>query len=305
MEPSPRFIIRVPGSTSNLGPGFDTLGLALTLYNDFTIEPLAEAPDQLTGEAGGVALRAQDCPFFPMFEAVCRLADAPAPALAVTLQGNVPLGVGLGWSAVARVAGAMAANHLLAYPFTKEALLTALAAAEGHPDNVTPSLYGGLTATVQTKKGLIVHVYQPAALWRVVLFVPDYTVATDKARKALPKQVRLSDAVFNLSRMPFVIDALVAGDAAELGRVLEDRLHEPYRAENVKRHGKLTRAAKEAGAAATFISGAGPALAAFCLGDELAERVRQAMLAAAEGAKFHAEAMVLEPESQGARLAEE
>lgn len=299
------FIIRVPASTSNLGPGFDTLGLALDLYTDYTVRLLNKGPSRLEGHTGGVKIKASACPFLPMMEQIFILAGVKPLAVEVRVAGEAPIGMGLGWSGVARVAGALAANTLLGTPFTREFLLGPLTEAEGHPDNVTPSLLGGLTLTVQTPASLIYRVYRPAALWHLALLMPDYTLPTKEARRALPKKVALTDAVFNLSRVPLVIESLVAGDAATLARVMEDRLHEPYRGEMIKRHGKIRKAACRAGATATFISGAGPAIAALCTGAEAAEAAMEAMLKAAQGGGFEARGHILTPETEGARIAED
>jgi homoserine kinase len=303
--PPSSFLIRVPASTSNLGPGFDTLGLALDLTTDYAIQLLERGPTTLHGQAGGTPLRLKDFPFFPMMEKIFALAGTPPPPLAVTVKGEVPIGVGLGWSAAARVAGALAANTMLGSPLTMDQLLALLVEAEGHPDNVTPALMGGLTATVRTPEGPLVHAYRPAALWRFVILAPDYSLSTDRARMALPREVPLADAVFNLSRVPFVLEALVAGDAPQLARVMEDRLHEPIRGRKIKRYRRIRQAAGEAGAVATFISGAGPALAAVCAGPARARNVLKAMLEAIQDAPFTARGFILRPAPQGARVKDE
>jgi homoserine kinase len=300
-----QFIVRVPASTSNLGPGFDTLGLALDLYTDYTVRRLEKKePSRVTGEAGGEKIKGVACPFLPMMERIFALAGAKPQPVEVEVRGEAPIGMGLGWSAGACVAGALAANTLLGMPFSREFLLGPLIQAEGHPDNVTPSLMGGLTATVQTPHGPVFRIFAPVEFWRVALLVPGYALPTKEARKALPGKVPLADAVFNISRVPLVIDALVRGDAAMLGQVLEDRLHEPYRADLIKKHDKIRKAARHAGAVATFISGAGPAIAAFCKGEDAAEGVLQAMLDAVDGAGFKAHGHVLTVEMEGARVAE-
>lgn len=297
-------MIRVPASTSNLGPGFDTLGLALNLYTDYTVDLGERGPSHIKGESGGTVVREADCPFLPMMKKIFELAGAPPRPVAVRVAGEAPIGKGLGWSAGARVAGALAANALLGMPFTREYLLGPLTEAEGHPDNATPSLLGGLTVTARTAVGPVWKIYEPAAAWRLALVVPDYALPTKEARRALPKKVLMEDAVFNISRVPLVIDALVRGDAGLLGRVLEDRLHEARRGEMIRRHGKIRKAARRAGAAATFISGAGPAIAALCLGEAAARGVLSAMLAATLDADFSARGHVLTPEREGARIAE-
>lgn len=305
-EPNSRagLLIRVPASTSNLGPGFDTLGLALALYNDFVVRPLETGPSRLVGRGTCVGLTGADSVCLTMMDRVAELVGGALPPVEVTAIGAVPLGVGLGSSASACVAGALAANRLLGDPLSREELLTPLVEAEGHPDNVTPSLLGGLTATVVTDEGALARVYPPAPAWRVALLIPDYTLSTAAARKALPRKVPRADAVFNLQRLPFVLEALVEGNAAQLRRVLADRLHERHRGKKIKRYRKIRKAALDAGAAAVFISGAGPAMAALCEGQESADAVVQAMIRVTDGAKFIATGLALRPDLEGARVAE-
>ena len=298
-------IVRVPVTTSNLGPGFDTLGLALNLFNDFTVRVRTdEGPNALTGRGACEGLSSKKNPFFTAVERIQDLVGRPVPALEVIADGAVPIGVGLGTSAAAATAGALAANALLGSPLGQEELIGPLVEIDGHPDNVAPSLLGGLTLALQTDKGPLVHVYEPHADWRLALLIPDYSISTAEARKALPRKVAREDALFNLARLPVLIDALVAGDAVELALALDDRLHQPYRRKKIKRYKKICRAATEAGAAATFISGSGPAIGAFCLGEAAAGDVANAMTAAVKTAKFTATAMTLRPTPHGARLAE-
>jgi homoserine kinase len=309
LPPGTQLVLRVPASTSNLGPGFDVLGLALTLYADYTFTVLEEGqPNRFKGQggfAGITASLAAENPLFAAMDHIARAAGRRFPPVAVVARGRVPVGKGLGASAVGAVAGALACNALVGSPFTREALLAHLIELEGHPDNVTPSLLGGLTLTAQDAAGPLVHLYECDAAWRVALLIPDYATSTPLTRAALPKKVRRSAAVFNLARVPLVIDALVAGDAATLGRALQDKLHEKPRGKLIKRRGKIRAAALEASAAAVFISGSGPTLAAFCKGPAAAKRVAAAMLAACEGANFGAQALVVGIEPHGAMFAED
>lgn len=297
-------IVRVPASTSNLGPGFDCLGLALNIFNDFTVRIVAEGENVLIGRGPLEGAGVKGNPFFVTFERVYREAGHPPPPLQLTVNGAVPAGVGLGSSATAVVAGALTANALLGSPYSNEDLLPLMIEIEGHADNVTPALLGGLTVTASSSDDPIAHVYQPAPGLRVVFLLPDYDMPTAKSRAAMPKKVALADAVYNMSRLPLVIDALVEGDMDELGNVMQDRLHEAERAPRIKRHNKIRRAALEAGAAATFISGAGPAIGAICGSDQAAREALRAMEAACRGAKFRATGLNLQPELNGARIAE-
>jgi homoserine kinase len=305
MTQPPNLTIRVPASTSNLGPGFDCLGLALGLYNDFSVHVRTEGPNRLTGRGALEGrISAHDNPFLTAYARIGKLAGAQPPPVDVICEGAVPVGVGLGSSAAAAVAGALAANRLLGSPFATESLLEPLIEIEGHPDNVAPALLGGLALTAMTAQGPLVHIYRTAPSWRLALLAPDYDMPTEKARALLPDEVKRADAVFNLARLPLLLDALIEGDAPTLGLVLEDRLHERWRAKKIKRHDRIRRAALEAGAAAAFISGSGPALAAFCPGEAVAKAVLRAMKAECEDAKFAVGGMILRAESEGARVTE-
>lgn len=304
MVSTTRLLIRVPASTSNLGPGFDCVGLALSLYNDFTVRPLTEGPNRLDGRGTCEGLNGEENRFFKTMERVAKRAGAELPAVEAIVDGAVPLGSGLGSSATACVAGALAANYYLGGPLTIEALVETLIEVEGHPDNVTPALMGGLTITAMDESGPLVHVYEPAPEWRYVVIVPDYSLSTKKMRTLLPAKIPIEDAVYNIGRVPLVLDALVSGDAEMLGRALSDRIHEERRGAQIKRYRRMRRAAIEAGAAAVFISGSGPTVAAVCKGEERANAALEAMTGETVGASFTVRGYVLEADLQGTRFAE-
>lgn len=304
MVSTTRLLIRVPASTSNLGPGFDCVGLALSLYNDFTVRPLAEGPNRLEGRGTCEGLNGDGNHFFKTMERVARRAGAEPPPVEAIVDGGVPLGSGLGSSATACVAGALAANYYLGGPLTIESLIEVLIEVEGHPDNVTPALLGGLTVTAIDEAGPLVHVYEPDASWRYVVIVPDYSLSTKKMRTLLPSKIPIEDAVYNIGRVPLVLDALVSGDAEMLRRALSDRIHEEKRGAQIKRYRRMKRAAIEAGAAAVFISGSGPTVAAVCKGEDLAGRALEAMTNETAGANFAVRGYVLDADLQGTRFAE-
>lgn len=296
--------IHVPGSTSNIGPGFDCLGMAVELYNDFEIEVgAAEAHDhiELLGTDGG-SISPEGNPFFLAYDRIWTLVGATAPGVRVRVHQRVPMAAGLGSSATALVAGALAANHLAGQPLELGQIFEEILALEGHPDNVAAALYGGLALTAQAPGHSIVNIYKPARYWQLVVHLPEYDLETSKARKLLSKKVKRADAVFNLSRLPMLIDAIVQGDEALVGTVLADRLHEAERAEHVKRFGRLTQAAREAGAAGVFINGSGPSLGALCMGMPKAREVAKAMADVTEDAKFNAKTLIVAPAMQGAQI---
>lgn len=299
-----KILVRVPASTSNLGPGFDCLGLALSLYNDFTVRPLAEGTNRLIGRGTCEGLDGDGNVFFKTMERVGKRVGREAPQVEVVIDGVVPLGSGLGSSATACVAGALAANYYLGGPLSVEELIDVLIEAEGHPDNITPALMGGLTVTAMDEGGPLVHVYEPHRSWRYVVMVPYYSLSTRKMRTLLPSKITLADAVYNISRVPLVLDALVGGDAEMLRRALSDRIHEEKRGARIKRYRRMRRAALEAGAATVFISGSGPTVCAICQGDKTAGRVLDAMMNETAGASFTVQGFVLEADLGGTKLAE-
>lgn len=301
-EPS-SLIIRVPASTSNLGPGFDCLGMALDLENTFTVVLSPRERNRLNGRGTCDGMRIAGNPFFRLFRRVYEVLGHPkAPAVHVTIDGRVPMGVGLGSSATGCVAATLAANRFLGSPLSSGELLAIMARDEGHPDNVAPALLGGLTAAVLEGSTVTAHVYEPCSTWWLAFLVPDYQYPTKQARKALPANVALKDACANLARLPLLVDALVQGDAASLAMLMQDRIHEPVRKNMIKRSAALRRAAMEAGASATFISGSGPAIGAFCEHKSGARRALDAMLDLVHTARFTATGFILSPEVRGARI---
>lgn len=292
--------VTVPATTANLGPGFDCLGMALDLHNEFVVERLASHPTVVEGHGTCAGLTDPDNLFVWSFQHAFKKAGGVAPAIRLDLYGNIPLSRGLGSSATAVVGGLLAADTFLGQRFTGAELLEQATEIEGHPDNVAPALLGGLTASVKTSRAVLSRQYRPHRDWRVALLIPSYELSTKAAREAIPKEIPHGDAVFNLARVPFILDALVQGDARELSLVMEDRLHEPYRKNLIRDYDPISAAAREAGAAATYLSGAGPTIAALCLGHTTAEDAAAAMLDAARAADSGAKSVVLRPHSTGA-----
>lgn len=300
-RPADRVKISVPATTANLGPGFDALGLALSLSNDFTVARLGPGKDRTLG--GGTCANLPDGPnvFHQAMDHLYALARRKRPGVEVKIDGRVPLGRGLGSSATAVVGGLLAANALLGEPFTVEDLLGMATEIEGHPDNVAPALLGSLTASVMTPSGVLVHVYRPHACWRFAALVPGYELPTHEARKAIPKTIPHADAVHNLTRVPFIIEAIVDGDADILGSVMQDRLHEPYRKKFIRGFDEIRAAGLRGGAPAVYLSGAGPTMAALCAGEAIAARVARAMSRASAFDPDRA-TLILKPDLKGAKV---
>ncbi|MBN9154322.1 MAG: homoserine kinase [Microbacterium sp.] len=273
--------VRVPATSANLGPGFDTLGLALSVYDELIVHPGDEPGVQIDVSGEGAAAVPRDASHLVVramqyaFDAV----DRVMPGVRLDARNVIPHGRGLGSSGAAVVAGLLAAKGLLEgdVDLGPDLLLRLATELEGHPDNVAPALFGGLTIAwvdehgPQHKKLLVHRGVSP------LVFVPEFTMSTSVARTLAPLQVPREDAVFNVSRSALLIAALTQSPELLLAAT-EDKLHQNYRAQAMPETDALVRALRAAGFAAV-VSGAGPSV--LVLADGPGRRLEAAELAAA------------------------
>lgn len=238
--------VRVPGSSANLGPGFDAMAAAVSVHLDLEVEETGE----FAVDPGGPDLPTDDTN-------LCVRAFAELHAvegLSFKIRSDIPLEAGLGSSAAAIVAALVAADHMYELALPREEVLERAAAIEGHPDNVAASLHGGFVVCAD---GAVTVVEPPAGL-EAVAVVPAERVPTGEARAALPAQVPLGDATFNVAHAATLALGLARGDLALIARGLEDRLHQPPRRALYPRSMELVERARDFGALGATISGAGP-----------------------------------------------
>jgi homoserine kinase len=265
IDRAPGLRLRVPGSTSNLGPGFDALGLALQVYLDVTV---VDAVDDGAGRlafAFADGAPAGDNAIAVAIADEARRRRVARPSLSREGRSTNTVQAGLGRSAPALVAG-LRLVHTLCDDGDAGRLLDAATALEGHPDNVSASILGGLTASSQGPTGVTsVASHWPSRV-RVVVATPRLGLATAKARGVLPATLARADAVFNVQRTALLLQAIHTGSLEALTAALDDRLHQPYRAPLVP---GLTEALafRHPTALGAFLSGAGPSIAAFVLDD--------------------------------------
>ena len=217
----------------------------------------------------------------------------------------MPLARGLGGSASLRAAGLLAGNALLDGMHDAEALLALGTKLEGHPDNMAPTLFGGLQVSLRGSDGNLLHVEAalPADLG-VVVFVPDFEMPTQEGRKRIARTpFTREDAVFNFGRIALLVAAMGAGRFDLLDEATQDRYHQPVRSEIFPGLNPIMAAAKGGGAAASYLSGGGSTVAAFVQGD-VAERVARVMTQAAMANGFHGRSIITRPSAQGAHLVE-
>jgi len=279
-----RCVITVPATTANIGPGFDCLGAALQLNNRFSLRRLTRQEEVfdlvVDGPEGGHLRGGRDNLFYRAARCAWEAAGHPPIPLEARISLSAPPARGLGSSASAIVAGLCGANMMIGQPLGREKLLELAIAVEGHPDNVVPSLLGGLclTSRVADHRWRVVP-YPWHERVRAVVVIPNLRLSTSEARRSLPRNVALQDAVSNLSALTVLLSGLCSGDGALIADGLRDSLHEPYRWPLIP-HGLLVRqAAMAAGAWGAVISGSGPTILALSSRD-VEEKVGKAMVQA-------------------------
>ncbi|MCU4671529.1 homoserine kinase [Microbacterium fluvii] len=272
--------MRVPATSANLGPGFDTLGLALSIYDELTVSelPAGELRIDVEGEGANDVPRDESNLVVQAIAYTFAAVDRPLPGLWLRARNVIPHGRGLGSSGAAVVSGILAAKGLLdGVVEIDDALLLRLATEmEGHPDNVAPALFGGLTIAWTDESGPL---HKKLLVHRGVsplVFVPGFTMSTSLARSLQPLQVPREDAVFNVSRSALLIAALTQSPEL-LMSATEDKLHQGYRAQAMPETDKLVRGLRAAGFAAV-VSGAGPSV--LVLADGPGQRLAAAELVA-------------------------
>ncbi|MDR1961994.1 MAG: homoserine kinase [Gracilibacteraceae bacterium] len=272
--------VRVPATSANLGAGFDCMGLAVKLYNSFVAAPAPQPEVVLGGDyTDNISTGTNNL----LWRSACALWDrlrVPHTPLRICCENHVPPSRGLGSSSTAVVGGLLIANHFAGEPLSRFELLEIATEIEGHPDNVAPALYGGVTLTVMTGESIIFRGLGSAPGLCLAVIVPDFTVETEKARSILPRRVARSDAVFNASRVGLLTDAFLRGEYELLKAGTEDRLHQEWRAELAPGLGSALKTAREAGAYGAALSGSGPTVIAFCrpnAGEEVAEAMAGVM----------------------------
>jgi homoserine kinase len=299
-----RFTVRAPASSANLGPGFDALGLALDLWNEIDVDTDGE-PDKVTltgSEAPLLDGKTNNYSLAAMRD-LAQIYGRTLPPFAMTVRAEVPVARGLGSSAAALVAGLIAADRILGLNLTTADIFAHAWSMEGHGDNVGAALYGGaILAVAGVPEALILG--DGASLGLVaVVFIPEASSATWAARAALPANVPLPDAAFNVGTAAGLSVGLLTRNRVAIAAGMHDRLHEPYRSRLFPHLTPMSEAARNAGAIGACLSGAGPTILA--LADPAdASAVEAAYLEVAEEHAVPGRVAILTPTSRGAYLVE-
>ena len=252
--------VKVPATSANMGSGYDSIGIALDLYNIITLE---ESDHIDISDVHGEKIPIDETNLiYQCAKRVYDICGAPLPGLKIVEDCAIPQTRGLGSSSACTVAGILGANALLGNPLSQENIIDLAASIEGHPDNSTPAILGGFcVALLEYGKVWSVRVPMNGTV-DFITFIPDFELSTEKARAALPEKVAHHDAVFNLARAALLAGSLTTGKLENVGVAVGDCLHQPYRFGLIENGEDVVRGAKELGALGAYISGAGPSIVA-------------------------------------------
>jgi len=290
--------IQVPATSANLGPGFDCMALALDLWNDIIIEA-AEENVRVAIEGEGARALPKDGRnrVAQAASQVFQKAGDSGALFSIECINRIPVSSGMGSSAAAAVGGLIAANAAIGNSYSRQNLIQLCLPLEVHADNAVAAFVGGLVI-LSAEDGRVLWRRYELPQMQVCVIVPEKHLSTGESRSLLPEKVDHRDAVFNLGKALLVADALRNADYRLLADAMQDRLHQPYRMARLPGMEEIILAAKQAGAAAAVLSGAGPGVIAFA--ESGLDEIQTAMLAAAKEQKLSVRGFLLHVSNTGA-----
>lgn len=252
--------IDVPATSANLGSGFDSLGIALTMQNRVWMEE-SDALDISTSDGSAVPADETNLIFWAARH-LYEICGKKLPGMKIIEENNIPQARGLGSSSACIVAGILGANRFLGNPLSRSDLINLAARIEGHPDNTSPALSGGLVASAMEGERVYSVSVPVSEKIRFAVMIPPFELKTELARAALPKEYSREDAVYNLSRSALMTASLFSGELHNLRVAVQDRIHQPYRSGLIEHYDTVFRMSYELGSLGTYVSGAGPTIIA-------------------------------------------
>ena len=294
--------IKVPATSANMGPGFDSIGIALELYNHLWFEEIEEGVEIIVKRKQEIEIPTDknNLIYKTMVDFFAQTGNV-MPGVRLIQEDYIPMVRGLGSSAACIVAGLLAANHLSGRHYCREQLAQIAAKIEGHPDNSNPAFFGSMVVGALDQNEMrYVRLDVPKELVFAIM-VPDFPVSTEASRKVLPDRYTKKDAVFNASRAALLVASMYTGKYENLSMAMQDRIHQPYRNQLIPNMDRIFKAAKNYGALATYLSGAGSTLMAV-LTEEKAEEFQQKMKAYLKAIPNEWELTLLKPDTKGAQL---
>ncbi len=252
--------IKVPATSAHIGPGYDTLGLALDLFNEITVEKSKGNIEVFWDcENPNIPLE-KNLIYIALIETLKKYQKEDLGGIIRIKSINIPVSRGLGSSAAAIVGGIYAANYLMDYIMTTTDIINLATAMEGHPDNVVPAILGNMVLSTVDEGDVIYSVIDFPSELKFNVLIPDFKLSTEKARDVLPRKYQVEDVVSNSSKLALMINFLQQKNFDKLRICLQDRIHQPYRFSLINNSMDIFSKSKELGALGEFISGAGPTL---------------------------------------------
>jgi len=298
-----RVLVKVPASTANLGPGFDTLGMALSLYAWIEMKVSAQTVIELHGEGMEGIPQDKSNLIYKVAQLVFDEAGVQLPEIHIAMYSDIPLTRGLGSSASAIIGALVAANALAGGLLSDDRLFQLATELEGHPDNVGASLFGGIVvASWDGQRAEKVRI-TPHPKLETLVAIPEFQLLTEKARHALPQEIAMKDAVFNVGCSSLLVAALATGQLELITHAMRDRLHQPYRAALIPGMSEILERAVEHGALGAALSGAGPTLIAFVeAGSARKVELEQFLIETLRGQGIEATTLWLQPSLTGPEI---
>lgn len=292
--------LKIPATTANMGPGFDSIGMALQLYNNILIEEIESGLEiEIKNEGSFYIPRDETNLIYKTIDDFFKMIGKKTPGLKIIQEDNIPLTRGLGSSAACIVAGLMAANKLSNANISKREMAELAAKIEEHPDNSTPAIYGGMViGAMENEKLEFIKIDVPKELTFNVM-IPSFTLSTETARKVVPNNITLKDAIYNSSRTALLVASIMNKDFDKLETAMNDRFHQQYRMPIIPNMENIFKKSKEFGAKGVFLSGAGPTLIAITKDNNKFYDVMNEFLKSLDG---EWNIYLLKPDSNGASI---
>lgn len=261
--------LRLPATSANLGPGFDTLALALDLYLEIAAEPAADFSIHATGRNTDICGALEDNLLLDVYRRTLTGNEREIRPLAIRMHNEIPLGMGCGSSAAVRLAGVALAAHFGRLGWDRDRILSEATRLEGHPDNAAACWLGGFVAGCWDGDRLHAVSFAPPPKWRALVVIPSRPLATTESRAVLPQQYSRADVVANLQRVAVLTAAFATGRGELIAEAMRDRLHQPYREKVCPLLPRLLPLSGRGGVLGVALSGAGPAVLVLVEDDEV------------------------------------
>lgn len=266
--------VKVPGTSANLGPGFDCLGIALNIYNSFTFEEISEGL-QITGCED--KYKNEDNLIYQSMLETFETVGYSAKGIKMEIQADIPVSRGLGSSAACVIGGVIGANEIAKANLSKKEILEIATRIEGHPDNIAPALFGGLVVSIMEQGKVFYNKVNIGKKIKFIAIIPDFTLSTRESRQILPIAIPYKDAVYNIGRVSLLLSALTNGRLDLVKHGTKDSIHQQYRGVLIPDYFNIIYKSEELGSLGTCLSGAGPTIMAIVEEDnsEFMEEIKE------------------------------